>query len=218
MAPQYGSLPFKEAIDYFNQKLPLPTTGWQDVYGAQHDHAMMVAGANKVAMVESFANALQAAIEGGDTLADFRKRFDEIVLKNGWDYHGSRGWRSRLIYETNIRQAYNAGREAQMADPAFQERFPYTEYRHSGAENFRPEHKKRPCLVGKNYWEAKLELQHLHYSVGGRQLEYCHCLGVRHLLHPYPRHLCPSYQSFPRAHTEFDFVAAWLLHPKVHLD
>ena len=147
MAPQYGSLPFKEAIDYFNQKLPLPTTGWQDVYGAQHDHAMMVAGANKVAIVEGFANALQAAIEGGDTLADFQKRFDEIVLKNGWDYHGSRGWRSRLIYETNIRQAYNAGREAQMADPAFQERFPYTEYRHSGAENFRPEHKKWDRLV-----------------------------------------------------------------------
>lgn len=138
--PSYGSRPFKEAIDYFNQKLPLPTNGWQDVYGQQHDHAFMVAGANRMAIVEGFANAVQAAIAGGETLQDFRKRFDEIVQKQGWDYNGSRGWRSRLIYETNIRQAYNAGREAQMNDPDFKDRHPYMEYRHSGAENYRPEH------------------------------------------------------------------------------
>ncbi|MFN3879808.1 MAG: PBECR2 nuclease fold domain-containing protein [Nitrincola lacisaponensis] len=138
--PRYGSRPFKEAIDYFNQKLPLPANGWQDVYGQQHDHAFMVAGANRMAIVEGFANAVQAAIAGGETVQDFRKRFDEIVQKQGWDYNGSRGWRSRLIYETNIRQAYNAGREAQMNDPDFKERHPYMEYRHSGAENYRPEH------------------------------------------------------------------------------
>ncbi|WP_179078937.1 PBECR2 nuclease fold domain-containing protein [Neptunomonas antarctica] len=100
-----------------------------------------MAGATKKSIVEGFANAVQGAISGGETLHDFRKRFDSIVKSEGWDYHGSRNWRSRLIYETNIRQAYNAGREAQMADPAFQEQFPYREYRHSGAENFRPEHK-----------------------------------------------------------------------------
>ncbi|MFN3881925.1 MAG: PBECR2 nuclease fold domain-containing protein [Nitrincola lacisaponensis] len=145
--PSYGSRPFKEAISYFNQKLPLPTTGWQDVYGQQHDHAFMVAGANRMAIVEGFATAVQAAIERGETLADFRKRFDEIVSTQGWDYNGTRGWRSRLIYETNVRQAYNAGREAQMDDPEFRERFPYTEYRHSGAENFRPKHKAWDRLV-----------------------------------------------------------------------
>ena len=144
---KYGALPFKEAIDYFNHKLPQPTNGWDDVYGQQHDHAFMVAGAKKIAIVEGFANAVQASIEGGETLADFRKRFDEIVATHGWDYKGSRGWRSRLIYETNIRQAYNTGREAQMADPAFQERFPYMEYRHSGAENYRPQHKAWDRLV-----------------------------------------------------------------------
>jgi hypothetical protein len=150
----YGSRPFKEAIEFFNQKLPLPTSGWQDVYGQQHDHAFMVAGANKAAILEGFANAIQGAIENGETLADFRKRFDEIVTQHGWDYKGSRNWRSRLIYETNIRQAYNAGREAQMSDPAFQEQFPYMEYRHSGAENFRPQHKAwdRLLLLASDPW------------------------------------------------------------------
>ena len=150
----YGSRPFKEAIDFFNQKMPLPTNGWQDVYGQQHDHAFMVAGANKTAILEGFANAIQGAIENGETLADFRKQFDSIVQKHGWDYKGSRNWRSRLIYETNVRQAYNAGREAQMSDPAFQKQFPYAEYRHSGAENFRPQHKAwdRLLLLANDPW------------------------------------------------------------------
>ena len=147
MAAKYGTKPFQEANDYFRQKHPLPTTGWQDVYGPQHDHAFMVAGANKSAIVEDFATAIQKALDDGETLADFRKRFDDIVERHGWDYNGSRGWRSRLIYETNLRQAYNAGREKQFADPEFRQRFPYSEYRHSGAENFRPQHRDWDRLV-----------------------------------------------------------------------
>lgn len=147
MAVNYGNKPFAEASEYFRQKNPLPTTGWQDVYGPQHDHAFMVAGANRTAIVEDFANSIQALIDNGGTLADFRKDFDAIVARHGWDYHGSRGWRSRLIYETNLRQAYNAGRERQFTDPDFKRQFPYMEYRHSGAENFRPQHKAWNGLV-----------------------------------------------------------------------
>ena len=147
MPAKYGARPFQEAIDYFEQKLPLPTNGWEDVYAAQHDHAFMVSGANKTAIVEDFATAIRKAINDGETIEDFRKRFDQIVKTHGWDYKGSRGWRSRVIYETNVRQAYNAGREAQMADPEFKRQFPYMEYRHSGAENARPEHKSWDRMV-----------------------------------------------------------------------
>ncbi len=139
--PNYGSRPFKESLDYFQKKMPLPTNGWEDVYAEQHDTAFMVAGANKTAIVEDFMTSIRAAMEDGETLADFQKRFDKIVETHGWDYHGKRGWRSKLIYTTNIRQAYNAGREAQFADPEFQKVFPYQEYRHSGAEHYRPQHK-----------------------------------------------------------------------------
>lgn len=144
---EFGGRPFKEKLDYLKRKVPLPTTGFEDVNGAQHDHAFMVAGANNRAITEDFFNAIVAAEENGETLRDFQKRFDEIVAKHGWDYHGSRGWRSKLIYETNMRQAYNAGREAQFADPAFKARHPYMMYRHSGAENYRPEHKSWDQLV-----------------------------------------------------------------------
>lgn len=145
--PSYGSRPFQESIDYFKKKIPLPTNGWEDVYAQQHDTAFMVSGANKTAIVEGFMTAIQAAIENGETLQDFRKRFDDIVKTNGWDYHGTRGWRSKLIYTTNIRQAYNAGREAQFADPEFQKVFPYMEYRHSGSEHPRILHKSWDRMV-----------------------------------------------------------------------
>ncbi|MGB1239945.1 MAG: PBECR2 nuclease fold domain-containing protein, partial [Pseudomonadales bacterium] len=147
MPVRYGSRPFAQAQDYLRNKIPLPTNGWEDVYARQHDHAFSVSGANKTAIVEDFLSAVRAAVEDGETLADFRKRFDTIVEQHGWDYHGSRGWRSKLIYETNVRQAYNAGREAQMAEPGFQALFPYAEYRHSGAEHYRPEHKSWNSLV-----------------------------------------------------------------------
>ena len=147
MPVQYGGRTFEEMRDYLRRKVPLPTQGHEDVEREQHDHAFMVAGANTTAMVEDFLTAITAAAEEGETLADFRARFDEIVTKHGWDYNGSRGWRSRLIYETNLRQAYNAGRETQMADPAFRQAHPYRIYRHSGAENYRPEHKAWDKLV-----------------------------------------------------------------------
>lgn len=145
--PSFGSRPFKESIDYFEKKTSIPTNGWEDVYAEQHDSAFMVAGANKTAIVEDFSSAIQAAIKDGETLQDFQKRFDQIVNTHGWDYNGERRWRSKLIYTTNVRQAYNAGREAQFADPKFQKTFPYLEYRHSGAERFRLIHKSWDQMV-----------------------------------------------------------------------
>ena len=81
---KYGSKPFRQAQDYLRNKVPLPTNGWQDVYAQQHDHAFSVAGANNTAIVEDFLTAIQAAVVDGESLHDFRKRFDRIVETHGW--------------------------------------------------------------------------------------------------------------------------------------
>ena len=65
-------------------------------------------------------------------MAVFRKAFDEIVEKHGWEYNGGRDWRSKIIYETNLSMAYSAGRYAQQTDPDVLRHFPYWQYRHSG--------------------------------------------------------------------------------------
>lgn len=127
----YGSLPFAEQIAFFRRKLNLETNAWTDIWQAAHDHAFVVAGANRADLVADFRAAIDKAIANGATLQDFRRDFDTIVAKHGWSYNGGRNWRSRVIYETNLRTSYAAGRYAQLQ--AAKRRMPYWQYVHSDA-------------------------------------------------------------------------------------
>ena len=139
MPIKYGSLPFAEAIAFFRAKLNVPTEAWDDLWQQDHDVGFMVAGAIKAELLDDFRGAVDKAIAGGTTLRDFRKDFDSIVQRHGWDYNGSRGWRSRLIYETNLRTAYQAGRWTQIQNVKASR--PYLLYRHSDSVTKpRPEH------------------------------------------------------------------------------
>lgn len=80
----------------------------------------------------------RAAIESGETINDFRDRFDTIVQKHGWAYKGQRGWRTRVIYDTNLRTARMAGRWAQYQ--RVKDRRPYLQYQTAGDARVRPEH------------------------------------------------------------------------------
>lgn len=133
-----AQLPFKEAIDFYRAKLRLPSAGWTDIWQQQHSQAFVVAGANHDALVEDFYNAVRKAQEEGTGYAAFRKDFDTITAKHGWAYNGSPGWRSKVIYDTNITQAYNAGRYQQMQ--AVKHLRPYWEYRHTPGEHPRLMH------------------------------------------------------------------------------
>jgi len=127
----YGSLPFAEQIAFFRRKLNLSTNAWTDIWQAEHDHAFVVAGANRLDLVADFRAAVDKIEADGATLADFRKDFDAIVAKYGWEYNGGRNWRSRVIYETNLRTSYAAGRYVQLQEA--KESRPFWQYVHSDA-------------------------------------------------------------------------------------
>ena len=139
-------LPFDEAIRYFRDKANVTTRHWYDVYGAASSRAFWVAGAATSALVEDFRQAIDKAISEGTTLAEFRKDFDNIVARNGWrgwkgeESAAGRAWRTRLIYETNLRTAYSAGRFAALTKPETLKVFPYWQYHHSGSNHPRLEH------------------------------------------------------------------------------
>ncbi|ODB37712.1 hypothetical protein A9L43_22340 [Pseudomonas mosselii] len=135
-----GSLPFLEQIDFFKGKTNLPTRTWADVYAAEHDWAFVVAGASKRDLLQDMRGAVEKAIATGRTLEQFRKDFDKIVGQHGWQYNGGQAWRTQTIFETNLRQSYNAGREAQMADPELRKKRPYGLYRHGDSAHPRPQH------------------------------------------------------------------------------
>ena len=133
-------LPFEEAIAFFRQKARVPTAHWTDLWREAHSRGFMVAGAASDALLEDFQNAIGRALEEGTTLETFRKDFDAIVQRHGWSYNGSAGWRSRIIYETNLNSAYSAGRYAQQTRPAVKAVFPFFTYNHGDSVHPRPMH------------------------------------------------------------------------------
>lgn len=130
---RFAALPFREQIDFFGAKAGVTTQRWTDVWRDAHDTSFMVAAASTADLVDDLQGAVRAAVEDGETLAQFRKRFSKIVDRHGWSYHGSFGWRSRLIYETNLRVSHAAGRRRQQVELAEAGIRPYWMYRHSDA-------------------------------------------------------------------------------------
>jgi hypothetical protein len=149
---RWGSLPFDEAIRFFAGKRLVPTERWSDLWHEAHDAGFMVAGAMKADLLADLQSAVGKAIEKGTTLAEFRKDFDRIVARQGWhgwtgeNWEGGRNWRTLVIYDTNLRMSYSAGRWAQIqANPTAA---PYLIYRHSDlSAHPRPLHKSWDGLV-----------------------------------------------------------------------
>ncbi len=135
-----GTTLFSEGIDFLKGKVNLPTARWDDLRHAAHVRAFSVAGITRDDMLTDFRVAIEKARAGEITFADFRQTFDEIVDRTGWRFNarGSteeerRAWRARIIYTTNMRTSYMAGRYAQLTDPDVQRYRPYWQYLHSHA-------------------------------------------------------------------------------------
>lgn len=139
--------PFQAQIDYLRQKLRVPTERWDEIQGAAHDRAFVVAGAAKADLLADLHQAVIDRASDGAGLQAFRKDFKGIVAKHGWTGWTGEGtkegvaWRTRVIYQTNMATSYAAGRHAQMSDPEVLKLRPYWRYLHSdGAMTPRPLH------------------------------------------------------------------------------
>lgn len=136
---------FDEAIRYLKGKLPEASVAWNDLAGPVHGKVFTVAGATTADLADDFQQALVQALEQGTTLSAFRKDFDRIVAQRGWTYNGSRGWRTAVIFNTNMRSAHMAGRWEQLqANKADR---PFLQYRTAGDSRVRPQHRVWNGLV-----------------------------------------------------------------------
>ena len=140
MDAKSGSQYFQAAIDFFQEKVPVKGEAWDSLWQGQHATAFTVAGAMKDDQLCDLRQAVDKAISQGVSLADFRRQFKEIVAKHGWTGFTGEGskagmaWRAKVIYDTNMRQAYNAGRWQQL------QLFDVWVYRHGDSRSPRPEH------------------------------------------------------------------------------
>ena len=141
----FGS--FEEALAYFRRKLNFPSNRWDDLRHGEHANGFMVAGVTRMAVLDDIRIAVDAAIKKGETLEDFRARFRAIVAQYGWP--GGKGdgteagfnWRTSVIYHTNLRTAYMAGRWESL------KKFPYLKYKHNSVRNPREQHLRWDGLV-----------------------------------------------------------------------
>jgi hypothetical protein len=113
---------YKEAVDYFKQKINIPTKRWNSLKGAMHTMAFSIAGAMRADILLDFRNAVDKAISNGDSLQDFRDNFYKIASKwresdPSFDEKMKKpkygAWRSKVIYQTNMLTAAAAAQERQ---------------------------------------------------------------------------------------------------------
>lgn len=161
-------LPPGKAMEFFKQKLNVPSLHWDDLWHEAHARGFMVAGATSQALLGDLRKAVDQAISGGVTAAGFRKEFDAIVAKHGWSHTGSAAWRSDIIYSTNMLTAHSAGRYARQTTPEALEMFPYWQYEHHTCQHPRLQHIAWNGLVlrADNAW------WNTHYPPNGWR---CHC-------------------------------------------
>ncbi len=145
---------FAEQIAFFRQKLNLPTEYYDDIVKQAHDRAFVVAGAQKADLLTDLRQSVDKAIAEGKSIQWFRKEFDAIVKKRGWqgwtgsDSQAGRDWRTRIIYKTNLSASYAAGRWNQLNDPRLLQTRPYWKYIHNDTVTHpRPLHQSWSGLV-----------------------------------------------------------------------
>jgi Phage Mu protein F like protein len=141
--------PFDEQGSFFKRKLNLPSERYDSIQGRAHDYGFMVAGAMQADLLVDLRAAIDKAINQGTGLVQFQKDFDKLAIKGkGWDYKGSRNWRTQVIYNTNLRSSYAAGRWAQMRDPDALSARPLWRYEHNDSVlTPRPEHQAWDGLI-----------------------------------------------------------------------
>lgn len=137
-----GRVPFKEAIDFFQAKQPLPSGAYTDLVHSMHDRAFVIAGVTRQDVLTDVQALVQKALKDGVPLKEFQKSFAQAI-EGKWVPTNKAGaentaWRSRVIYETNIRTAYASGRYQQLQ--SLKKTHPYWKYRHGDSKRPRPQH------------------------------------------------------------------------------
>lgn len=156
--------PFTQQVDFFRQKLNLPTERYDDILKSAHDRAFVVAGAMKADLLNDLRQAVDGAIAEGQSIQWFRQQFADIVRKHGWEgWTGSdtkegRDWRTRVIYQTNLSASYAAGRWQQLNDPDLLQLRPYWKYVHNDTVRHpRPLHQSWSGMVLRHddpFWQT----------------------------------------------------------------
>lgn len=121
-----NSQPADAVAAFAARNLLQPTFNWHDVYAQENAAKFMVAGVAQADVLTLFKGEVDKALKSGSSLADFAKTVKPALVEKGWwgdveitdpgsgEIRTTRfnDARLQLIYDTNLRQSYSAGRWA----------------------------------------------------------------------------------------------------------
>jgi hypothetical protein len=114
------------AKEFLENKLNVKTDAWDDLKHGEHSHAFTVAHSIEANVLDDIHGLLNKAMANGESFNTFKKGMLEMMDKHGWyggDGHTKNdtkyiNWRCRIIYDTNMKTAFAAGRERQQKEHA----------------------------------------------------------------------------------------------------
>lgn len=159
--PDYANRPGPppEASRFLKNKGMLPAFDWAEVEPIEHAVAFTVAKATQIDVLTSIRDAVQVALDDGETFETFKKNLTPKLKKLGWwEPEGAIGEdgepvknplgsprRLKTIYDANLRSARAAGQWERIERT--KSSFPYLLYQLGPSENHRPHHAAKEGLV-----------------------------------------------------------------------
>jgi len=106
---------FAEAIDALAQRTELlPKQEFLKLSGQARSKAWTVARVTDMQIMKDLHGAAGQAVEGGQSWREFIDSLQAIRQQRGWS--GLEPWHAQVVYETNVNQAWTAGRVTQARD------------------------------------------------------------------------------------------------------
>lgn len=142
----------KEALDYIKNKNLKIGFSYKDVWNEEHATSFTVAKAMQLDILSDIKNALEKALEDGQSFESFKKNIKPTLQQKGW--WGKKEMvdpltgdivkaqlgsdrRLNIIYDTNIRQAYQKGQYERTMQSDLH---PYLMYRVGNSVHHRKDH------------------------------------------------------------------------------
>lgn len=157
MQALFGQPP-RKAIEYLESKKLMPSQDWWQVQGDAHNKAFVVAQMTRLDLLEDIRQSLIDAQKNGWDLKKWSEVVEPKMKQKGWwgkqdilTEGGQRTvqlgnpYRLKTIYQTNMAQAYEAGRQAVIWDD--NPLFPYVQYSAILDNKTRPRHRALHGIV-----------------------------------------------------------------------
>lgn len=164
-----GVGPDPRAVGYLEGKGLQRSWRWASMWHEEHAYAFTLAGVYRLDVLQAAKDLVTRAVAEGQTLEQFRSGFEEGLKGLGFagpqvsegfsegprNVNLSAPWRTRVIYDTNVRQAYAASEWAAIEDTAAD--FPALQYHHLPQEHPRLQHlawDKVVLPVTHSFWKS----------------------------------------------------------------